>query len=152
MLVEDIMTPKEKAVTIDPMTSVRKALELMREKKIKSIIVEKNSPDGAYGLLTFKNILQSMDSRLKQVVEFRLPRNRENPPMLGFGLAFRDPRPVDVGHHHHAREHRSGPRRRCRNPHHALTSGRVERRGGGCRLSEPLRPIDGVFGALHNVG
>jgi CBS domain containing-hemolysin-like protein len=60
MLVEDIMTPKEKAVTIDPMTSVRKALELMREKKIKSIIVEKNSPDGAYGLLTFKNILQSI--------------------------------------------------------------------------------------------
>lgn len=60
MLVEDIMTPKEKAVTIDPMTSVRKAIELMREKKIKSIIVEKNSPDGAYGLLTFKNILQSI--------------------------------------------------------------------------------------------
>ncbi|MEJ2489905.1 MAG: CBS domain-containing protein [Sulfurovaceae bacterium] len=37
MLVEDIMTPKEKAVTIDPMTSVRKALELMREKKIKKL-------------------------------------------------------------------------------------------------------------------
>ena len=32
----------------------------MKEGKVRSVIVEKNSPGGAYGLLTFKNILQSI--------------------------------------------------------------------------------------------
>ena len=60
MLVEDIMTPKEKLVIVDQLASVRKALELMKKHKIKSVIVDKNSPEGAYGLLTFKNILQAI--------------------------------------------------------------------------------------------
>lgn len=60
MLVENLMTPREKLTTISPMATVREALKMMRENKVRSIIVEKNGEDGAYGLVTFKNILQSI--------------------------------------------------------------------------------------------
>jgi len=62
MLVENIMTPAEKLVTVAPMATVREALKLMRDNKVRSVIVEKNSEVGAYGLITFKNILQSIIS------------------------------------------------------------------------------------------
>lgn len=60
MLVENIMTPKEKLILISAMSTVREAINLMKECKVRSLIVDKNSEDGAYGLLTFKNILQSI--------------------------------------------------------------------------------------------
>jgi CBS domain-containing protein len=60
MLVENVMTPSGKLVKISPMATVREALKLMKENKVRSVIVEKSSPDGAYGLVTFKNILQSI--------------------------------------------------------------------------------------------
>jgi CBS domain-containing protein len=60
MLTKDIMTPAGKLVKISPMASVRDALKLMKEHKVRSVIVEKTSPSGAYGLVTFKNILQSI--------------------------------------------------------------------------------------------
>ncbi|MFT7878802.1 MAG: CBS domain-containing protein [Sulfurimonas sp.] len=60
MLTKDIMTPAEKLVKISPMASVREALQLMKGHKVRSVIVEKTSPHGAYGLVTFKNILQSI--------------------------------------------------------------------------------------------
>ena len=60
MLVKEIMTPKEKLVTVKPTATVREALKLMRLHSVRSIIVEKTKNDGAYGLVTFKNILQSI--------------------------------------------------------------------------------------------
>ncbi|RUM69160.1 MAG: histidine kinase [Sulfurovum sp.] len=60
MLVENVMTPSEKLIKVSPMASVREALGLMKENSVRSVIVEKTSPDGAYGLVTFKNILQSI--------------------------------------------------------------------------------------------
>ncbi len=60
MLVEKVMTPAEKLIKVSPMSSVRDALKLMRENKVRSVIVEKNGESGAYGLITFKNILQSI--------------------------------------------------------------------------------------------
>jgi CBS domain-containing protein len=60
MLVKEVMTPKEKLVRVSPMATVREALKLMREHNVRSVIVEKASPSGAYGLVTFKNILQSI--------------------------------------------------------------------------------------------
>jgi len=60
MLVENIMTPKEKLVMVTPMASVREALDLMRTHKVRSVIVDKSKVDSAYGLVTFKNILQSI--------------------------------------------------------------------------------------------
>jgi CBS domain-containing protein len=60
MLVENVMTPSEKLIKVSPMASVREALRLMKENSVRSVIVEKSSVDGAYGLVTFKNILQSI--------------------------------------------------------------------------------------------
>lgn len=60
MLVENVMTQEEKLVKISPMATVREALKLMKDNGVRSVIVEKSSDDGAYGLVTFKNILQSI--------------------------------------------------------------------------------------------
>jgi len=60
MLVKEVMTPKDKLVSISTMATVRDALKLMKERKVRSIIVDKTSDNGAYGLVTFKNILQSI--------------------------------------------------------------------------------------------
>ena len=60
MLVENVMTPKEKLIMISPMATVREALKLMKEHSVRSVIVDKTKPDSAYGLVTFKNILQSI--------------------------------------------------------------------------------------------
>ncbi|MCF6207019.1 MAG: CBS domain-containing protein [Sulfurovum sp.] len=62
MLVKEVMTPKEKLVRVSPMATVREALKLMRTHSVRSVIVDKNSASGAYGLVTFKNILQSIVS------------------------------------------------------------------------------------------
>ena len=60
MLVEEIMTPKENIVSVSPMATVRDALRLMKSHNVRSIVVEKSKPSSAYGLVTFKNILQSI--------------------------------------------------------------------------------------------
>ncbi len=60
MLVENVMTPKNKLIIISPMATVREALNMMKEHKVRSVIVNKTKPDSAYGLVTFKNILQSI--------------------------------------------------------------------------------------------
>ena len=60
MLVEKVMTSKEKLVIISAMSTVREALRLMKMHKVRSVIVDKATDDGAYGLVTFKNILQSI--------------------------------------------------------------------------------------------
>jgi len=60
MLVENVMTPKEKLIVISAMSTVREALKLMKEHKVRSVIVDKTTENGAYGILTFKNILQSI--------------------------------------------------------------------------------------------
>jgi CBS domain containing-hemolysin-like protein len=61
-LVEQIMTPKEKLIIAPQMATVREILAQMRKNQIRSVIIEKSNPNGAYGLLTFKNILQSIVS------------------------------------------------------------------------------------------
>jgi CBS domain-containing protein len=60
MLVENAMTEKEKLVIISPLATVREALKLMKEHQVRSVIVNKRADSGAYGLVTFKNILQSI--------------------------------------------------------------------------------------------
>lgn len=61
MLVSDVMKSKNLAI-VSPMAPVRDALMLMRETKVKSLIVNKLRPSDAYGLLTYKNILYSIIS------------------------------------------------------------------------------------------
>ena len=60
MLVENVMTKKDKLIIISPMATVREALNLMKNHKVRSVIVDKAKDDRAYGLVTFKNILQSI--------------------------------------------------------------------------------------------
>ncbi len=60
MLVKEVMTPKEKLVVLAQTATVREALAKMRTHSIRSIIMDKSNPHGAYGLVTFKNILQSI--------------------------------------------------------------------------------------------
>ena len=60
MLVEEVMTPKERLVIVSPMAPVREALNLMKKHKVKAVIVDKNGEHGAYGLVTFKNVLQAI--------------------------------------------------------------------------------------------
>lgn len=60
MLVENVMTTKENLVIISAMSTVREALSLMKKHQVRSVIVDKNTENGAYGLVTFKNILQSI--------------------------------------------------------------------------------------------
>ncbi|NOR55415.1 MAG: CBS domain-containing protein [Sulfurovum sp.] len=60
MLVKEVMTQNEKLVSVEPTATVREALRMMKKHSVRSIIVEKSQADGAYGLVTFKNILQSI--------------------------------------------------------------------------------------------
>ena len=60
MLVKEVMTPKEKLVIVSPLESVRSVIKLMQEHKVRSVIVDKSHPSGAYGIVTYKNILQSV--------------------------------------------------------------------------------------------
>jgi len=60
MLVQDVMIEADKIIKVSPMMPVREALNLMRETKVKSLIVNKTKPHDAYGLLTYKNILTSI--------------------------------------------------------------------------------------------
>jgi len=60
MLVKDLMISVDKIVKVSPMMPVREALNIMREKKVKSLVVEKLKPNDAYGMLTYKNILTSI--------------------------------------------------------------------------------------------
>ncbi len=60
MLVKDIMTPADKLLMMSPMASVRDALLKMKEKNVRSVVVSKTEDSGAYGLLTFKNILETI--------------------------------------------------------------------------------------------
>jgi CBS domain-containing protein len=60
MLVEDIMTKRDDLKILPQTATVREALELMSKHGIKSVIMDKANEFGAYGLVTFKNILQSI--------------------------------------------------------------------------------------------
>ncbi len=58
--VQEIMIPREQIITIPSLESVRNCLHVMQEKKVKSIIVEKDNPHDAYGIVTYTNILNAI--------------------------------------------------------------------------------------------
>jgi len=60
MIVNEIMTPAEKVVIASPMTTVHDAIKSIKEHKVHAIIIDKNGPQGAYGILTYKNLLASV--------------------------------------------------------------------------------------------
>jgi len=60
MLVKELMTKKEQLILVSPMETVRDAIKEMKEHSVHSVIVEKNGEYGAYGILTFKNLLETI--------------------------------------------------------------------------------------------
>lgn len=58
MLVEKLM--KKNVVAIKPYATLKEALQLMKEKGLKSLVVDKNSPSDAYGLITNTQILKAI--------------------------------------------------------------------------------------------
>jgi len=58
VLVEHIM--KENVTTIEPYATLKDALRLMKQKNLKSLIVEKSSPSDAYGIITNSQILRKI--------------------------------------------------------------------------------------------
>ena len=60
MLVQELMTKKEQLILVSPMETVRDAIKKMKEHSVRSVIVEKNGEYGAYGILTFKNLLETI--------------------------------------------------------------------------------------------
>jgi signal-transduction protein with cAMP-binding, CBS, and nucleotidyltransferase domain len=57
-LVEDLM--KSDVVTIEPLATLREAMQKMRENSVKSLVVEKRSDSDAFGLLTYTTILRTI--------------------------------------------------------------------------------------------
>lgn len=57
-LVEDLM--KSDVVTIEPLATLREAMQKMRENSVKSLVVEKRSEGDAFGLLTYTTILRTI--------------------------------------------------------------------------------------------
>ncbi|MDY0121970.1 MAG: CBS domain-containing protein [Sulfurimonas sp.] len=58
VLVEDLM--KKNVTTIKAHATLKEALQLMKQKGIKSLVVEKHSPSDAYGIITNSQILRSV--------------------------------------------------------------------------------------------
>ncbi|CUS47332.1 MAG: putative signal transduction protein [Idiomarinaceae bacterium HL-53] len=56
--VNDLMCKDVK--TISPFASLREALQRMKNEKVKSLVVEKQSESDGYGLITYTNILKTV--------------------------------------------------------------------------------------------
>lgn len=58
LTVKDVMVPD--VVTISPYSTLREALAAMRERRVKSLVVERQHPHDAYGLLTYSELLRTI--------------------------------------------------------------------------------------------
>ncbi|MCP1675415.1 CBS domain-containing protein [Natronocella acetinitrilica] len=58
MLVKDIM--QTDVVTISPRATIRQAMQAMRSKGVKSLVVEKQNAHDAYGIITYTTILRTI--------------------------------------------------------------------------------------------
>ncbi|MHA7880526.1 MAG: CBS domain-containing protein [Saccharospirillum sp.] len=58
MQVKDVMVTD--VATISPFATLREALSLMKSRKVKSLVVEKQSDHDAYGLITYTNVMKTV--------------------------------------------------------------------------------------------
>ena len=61
-IVAEVMTLREDIVMISAYAPMRELLKLMKEKSVKSVIVDRSGPHDAYGIVTYTNILEAMFS------------------------------------------------------------------------------------------
>ncbi len=58
MLIKDIMV--RDVVTVSPFATIREAMKLMRQRGVKSLVVEKRDQHDAFGIITYTNILKTI--------------------------------------------------------------------------------------------
>ncbi|NPA13490.1 MAG: CBS domain-containing protein [Aquificae bacterium] len=58
MLVKDIM--RTDVLTISPFASIKDALKMMRDQEVKALVVDKQHPHDAYGIITYTSILKAV--------------------------------------------------------------------------------------------
>lgn len=58
MLVKDIMV--KNVATISPFATIREAMQVMRQRNVKSLVVEKKHAHDAYGIITYTTILKTI--------------------------------------------------------------------------------------------
>ena len=58
MLVKDIM--KESVATVSPLVKLTEALKIMKERGIKSLIVDKQHEHDVYGIITYTSIIKAV--------------------------------------------------------------------------------------------
>ena len=58
MLVKDIMA--RDVVTVSPMSTIKEALTIMRDKQVKSLAVDKTHENDAYGIITYSSVLKAI--------------------------------------------------------------------------------------------
>ncbi|MFU8820896.1 MAG: CBS domain-containing protein [Gammaproteobacteria bacterium] len=58
MLVRDIM--QANVITISPLATLRDAMARMRQRKVKSLVVERRDEHDAYGIITYATILRTI--------------------------------------------------------------------------------------------
>ncbi len=58
MLVKDIMV--KDVATVSPFATIRDAMRLMKQHEVKSLVVLKQGPHDAYGIITYHNILKTI--------------------------------------------------------------------------------------------
>ncbi|WP_018864412.1 MULTISPECIES: CBS domain-containing protein [Thioalkalivibrio] len=58
MLVSEIL--KSDVITVSPLAPLREAMQLMRQHKVKSLVVDKQHEHDAYGIITYTTILKTI--------------------------------------------------------------------------------------------
>lgn len=58
LTVKDVMVPE--VVTISPYSTLRDALSAMKERQVKSLVVERQHAHDAYGMLSYRELLQTV--------------------------------------------------------------------------------------------
>ncbi|SDI51851.1 CBS domain-containing protein [Arthrobacter subterraneus] len=58
LTVNDVMVPE--VVTVSPYSTLREALTAMKERQVKSLVVERQHAHDAYGMLSYRELLQTV--------------------------------------------------------------------------------------------
>lgn len=58
LTVKDVMVAQ--VVTISPYSTLREALSMMKERQVKSLVVDRQHPHDAYGLLSYRELLDTV--------------------------------------------------------------------------------------------
>jgi len=58
MLAREIM--QKEVVTVSPLATLREAMDIMRGRKVKSLVVERRDTEDAFGIITYATILRTI--------------------------------------------------------------------------------------------